>query len=167
MEQGKGKICSICGTVNNENAKFCFECGNKLEEQKVCPQCGRVYKEGVKFCPQCGASLINTSDINGEPSELMADPLTIDDTYGDVMTLGASVLGSSIGRDEINIITITDKIDKISGDVWDVSANQDRSVIACAKQNGDLIELVIAGRNGVKANKNCCALFAGYYSLNK
>ena len=166
MEQGKGRICSVCGTVNNENAKFCFECGNKFEEQKVCPKCGRAYEEGMKFCPECGASLINGADVKGEPSELMADPLALDEDEG-IVTYEATVFGSSMQRSEINIITLTDKMDEISGDAWDVSANQDRSVMACVKQNEDLIELVIAGKNGIKANKNCFALFAGYFSAEK
>lgn len=103
MEQGKGRICSVCGTVNNENAKFCFECGNKFEEQKVCPQCGRVYKEGVKFCLVCGISLTNGADIE-ETSELMADPV-ITDRWGHPEE-EQRVLGSSIRRSEIDIITI-------------------------------------------------------------
>lgn len=140
MEQGKGRICSVCGTVNNENAKFCFECGNKLEEQKVCPQCGRTYKEGMKFCPQCGASLINGIDINrsnAPASELMADPFSEELSY-DEMIFVAGIFGSSMQRCEINIITLTDKMNEISDDAWDVSANQDRSVMACVKQNKDI-----------------------------
>ena len=145
MEQGKGRICSVCGTVNNENAKFCFECGNKFEEQKVCSQCGKIYQEGMKFCPECGVALINAMDINGEPSELMADSLALDEDE-EIVTDKATVFDSSMQRSEINIITLTDKMDEISGDAWDVSKNQDRSVMACVKQNEDLIELVIAGK---------------------
>ena len=113
MEQGKGRICSICGTVNNESAKFCFECGNKFEEQKVCPQCGKIYREGMKFCPQCGVSLVNGANIigsNAPASELMADLFSEELSY-DVAMLLANAFGGSMQRSKINIITITDKMD--------------------------------------------------------
>lgn len=169
MEQGKGRICSVCGTVNNENAKFCFECGNKFEEQKVCPKCGRAYEEGMKFCPQCGTSLMNQNVINENNligSELMADPVPFDEK-GFIKKDEAKVLGSSVSREEINVITITDKMNEISDDGWDVSANKDGSVMACIKWNDNLSELIIAGRNGIKANENCSGLFARYSNVQK
>ena len=81
----------------------------------------------MKFCPECGASL-----INGEPSELMADPYLpiFDEEDGITVTCEATIFGSSLQRSEIDIITFTDKMNEISGDAWDVSANQDRSVMA-------------------------------------
>lgn len=50
--------CDNCGAVLKENAKFCIECGAKVEEpeKKVCPQCGHE-AENCKFCPQCGTRL--------------------------------------------------------------------------------------------------------------
>ena len=48
--------CTFCGHVNHANAKFCGECGSKLESDKpVCPNCGADLKEGLKFCGECGA----------------------------------------------------------------------------------------------------------------
>ncbi len=48
--------CSFCGHVNHANAKFCGECGSKLESEKpVCPNCGAEMAEGLKFCGECGA----------------------------------------------------------------------------------------------------------------
>ena len=47
--------CPKCQTENPEGAKFCNECGNKLEF--VCPQCGKVNYLGSKFCNECGHDL--------------------------------------------------------------------------------------------------------------
>ena len=75
-------ICSFCGTVNNEDAKFCIGCGKKIEYiqnipaemevkedtevkkdtesdtetavQKACKICGNVLGDGEIFCTQCG-----------------------------------------------------------------------------------------------------------------
>ncbi len=47
--------CPECQFENREGAKFCKECGNKLE--LACPQCGNAYIPGTKFCDECGQSL--------------------------------------------------------------------------------------------------------------
>ncbi len=50
-------VCPACGAPLPENAKFCLECGTKIEktdENKiVCPECGKTVAKG-KFCPECG-----------------------------------------------------------------------------------------------------------------
>lgn len=47
--------CSVCSTVNPENAKFCFNCGAALAV--ACPSCGTPAQQGAKFCFNCGYSL--------------------------------------------------------------------------------------------------------------
>ena len=53
--------CPNCGRKLGEGAKFCLECGEKIEtpiEQgmKKCPKCGMIVPEG-KFCLECGFKL--------------------------------------------------------------------------------------------------------------
>lgn len=50
--------CTVCGASIPENAKFCLECGTKVElpkavAMKICPQCGACVPDG-KFCLECG-----------------------------------------------------------------------------------------------------------------
>lgn len=47
--------CPKCQFENPEGAKFCNECGNKL--QLACPECGKVNPTGSKFCNECGERL--------------------------------------------------------------------------------------------------------------
>jgi class 3 adenylate cyclase/tetratricopeptide (TPR) repeat protein len=47
--------CPKCQFDNPEGAKFCSECGNKLE--LACPECGKVNTFGSKFCNECGHDL--------------------------------------------------------------------------------------------------------------
>jgi len=47
--------CPSCQTENTATAKFCSECGTKL--QAICPQCGTPAAPAAKFCSGCGAAL--------------------------------------------------------------------------------------------------------------
>jgi class 3 adenylate cyclase/tetratricopeptide (TPR) repeat protein len=47
--------CPKCHFENPEGAKFCSECGSKLEI--ACPQCGKVNPLSSKFCNECGHHL--------------------------------------------------------------------------------------------------------------
>ena len=53
--------CKICNTENRDTAKFCNECGAKLEPQlkacsnEDCPDYGNaILPPEAKFCPRCG-----------------------------------------------------------------------------------------------------------------
>lgn len=48
--------CKKCGCVLSRGAKFCTECGEKVQERITCPKCGKVVMQG-KFCMECGAEL--------------------------------------------------------------------------------------------------------------
>ena len=54
--------CPTCGKELPENAKFCLECGTKIEQlaenEMICPSCGKKTPKG-KFCMECGAPLVN------------------------------------------------------------------------------------------------------------
>lgn len=52
--------CPKCGTTLPNNAKFCLECGTKLENK--CPKCGTNNSFDAKFCLECGEKLGGTKD---------------------------------------------------------------------------------------------------------
>ena len=61
QQQGGGAAatvpCPNCGKPNVPGAKFCAECGGKMEVAQVpCVKCGANLREGAKFCSECGAS---------------------------------------------------------------------------------------------------------------
>ncbi len=48
--------CPDCGAQNLPSAKFCADCGGKMEVVKVpCVKCGAELREGAKFCSECGS----------------------------------------------------------------------------------------------------------------
>ena len=56
-QQSAGTACPSCGHINPAGAKFCQECGTKLETGIRCPSCGHINPAGAKFCQECGARL--------------------------------------------------------------------------------------------------------------
>ena len=54
----KQKICKKCGQILSKEAKFCLNCGEKVQNDLICPDCGTVLPEGSKFCLNCGRRMI-------------------------------------------------------------------------------------------------------------
>src|SRR4051812_37961370 len=49
--------CPSCGKQNTPTARFCADCGAKMEVAKVpCIKCGAQLREGAKFCSECGST---------------------------------------------------------------------------------------------------------------
>lgn len=59
--QQNSASCPKCGNALPANAKFCLECGTKIEtlaeNEMICPACGKKTSKG-KFCMECGAPLV-------------------------------------------------------------------------------------------------------------
>ena len=55
--QPAGGFCPACGQPVTAGAKFCANCGQKLEVAPACPACGQPVTPGAKFCPNCGQKL--------------------------------------------------------------------------------------------------------------
>jgi len=56
-EEDKGISCRKCGKSVPADAKFCPNCGAKIEESFKCPECGKDIPSDSKFCPNCGKKL--------------------------------------------------------------------------------------------------------------
>ena len=52
--------CPECQFDNREEAKFCIDCGNKLEIN--CSKCSHLNPPASKFCEECGSSLTLASE---------------------------------------------------------------------------------------------------------
>ncbi|MBK5245180.1 MAG: SPFH domain-containing protein [Eubacteriaceae bacterium] len=69
----KAKTCRKCGKFNEEDMKFCSNCGDKLATSKIeCYSCQTLIDDNVKFCPGCGNSMqkkvcetCNTANLPG------------------------------------------------------------------------------------------------------
>ena len=62
--------CVKCGAPLPANAKFCFECGEKVApaipaDSVICPQCGKTVSKG-KFCLECGYKFVTVCPSCGK-----------------------------------------------------------------------------------------------------
>lgn len=52
------KTCQKCGFNNEENAKFCRNCGQEIVDSsrnQSCKKCGKPIIPGTRFCKYCGS----------------------------------------------------------------------------------------------------------------
>jgi class 3 adenylate cyclase/tetratricopeptide (TPR) repeat protein len=65
--------CPKCQHENPEDARFCNECGHKLE--LICPECGKLNPPGSRFCNKCGHDLTIPSEptLSPTPKDLSFD----------------------------------------------------------------------------------------------
>jgi membrane protease subunit (stomatin/prohibitin family) len=52
--EGVRATCPSCNAPLAEKAKFCPECGEKIDAGKHCTECGAKLTPGIKFCSDCG-----------------------------------------------------------------------------------------------------------------
>lgn len=57
-EKVKKMNCIKCNCMNDEEAKFCWSCGEELSREKECIMCGKINSISSAFCANCGSSLI-------------------------------------------------------------------------------------------------------------
>lgn len=67
-----GIVCKNCGHLVPGTAKFCGNCGTRVEEETgkiFCSTCGEPLEAGAKFCPSCGVKVEEetNSDTNTTP----------------------------------------------------------------------------------------------------
>ncbi len=51
------KICPKCNSQLADEARFCENCGTKLDAVTTCPACGKPIASGANFCMYCGKSI--------------------------------------------------------------------------------------------------------------
>ena len=83
--QGTENVCKKCGAKLPANAKFCFECGTRVEQDEmiVCPNCKEPTPKGkfclhcgfriMAVCPHCGASLAPNAKFCPECGKKVGD----------------------------------------------------------------------------------------------
>ena len=76
------KSCPRCGFVNDDSAKFCKHCGQKLdilqkESINICPHCGKELPQEAVFCKYCGIQVKQTQNQQNEQNTSKTKERTI------------------------------------------------------------------------------------------
>src|SRR3990170_7760560 len=64
-------ICSVCETINEEDANYCIRCNNRL--MVVCPRCNRRVVSHAQFCDRCGLALESPKPAPMDEQKLHSD----------------------------------------------------------------------------------------------
>jgi class 3 adenylate cyclase/tetratricopeptide (TPR) repeat protein len=105
--------CPECQFDNREGAKFCKECGVKLE--LTCTKCGTQLSPSSKFCDECGAELV---EFTKAPPLSYSEPQSYTPKYlaNKILTSRSSIEGerklvSVLFADVANYTSISEKLD--------------------------------------------------------
>jgi hypothetical protein len=105
--------CPKCQFENREGAKFCGECGHKLEI--ACPDCGNYNRPGNKFCDECGHDLNKIKEIllinYSEPQSYTPKHLTDKILINRSSIEGERKLVTVLFTDVANFTSISEKLD--------------------------------------------------------
>lgn len=104
----------------------------------------------VNYLPGSGGTLMNVQETD------FADFNDYNGTGSDVGVFG----NKKYNRNEIASVTVLDSLADAGKDAWDVSAEQNRSVLAWVVEDGNLYDLYLAAKGGVTAGESCAYTFA-------
>ena len=63
------KSCPNCLSPNENDARFCPNCGQPFSERLLCPNCGVSLAPHARFCPDCGVNLVVSETPPAKPQE--------------------------------------------------------------------------------------------------
>ena len=104
--------CPECQFENEPDAKFCSQCGYKLE--LICPECGKINRSSSKFCNQCG------NDLPG--SAVKKKPQKIDSERKHVTILFSDLSGYTSMTERLDPEEVKEIMSRIFGEIAQVVA---------------------------------------------
>lgn len=122
--------CPNCQAEINDSAKFCPECGQKVNEKRICSRCGTELSATSKFCPECGTpyeAKANTP-VHVEAEEVAEAPRK------DLLFLTQKNLDELIG-DEYRLVSI-DSVNSTKESIVEVGIDDDGDVVAVGIKRG-------------------------------
>ena len=110
--------CPKCQAVNSDKAKFCLECGQKLDVK--CPQCGHSASPFAKFCDECGFDFTKTSALTPQPIETPSKPTITDQERKHVTVMFRDLSGYTAMTEKLDPEEVKEIMDRIFGKISQV-----------------------------------------------
>ena len=105
--------CPKCQFENEEGAKFCSACGQRLD--LLCPACGKSSKHGSRFCNACGHRL---EDIPAEEKPI----LSTDSERKHVTVLFSDISGYTAMTEKLDPEEVKEIMGRVFGEISQVVA---------------------------------------------
>jgi len=102
-----------------------------------------------------------------QPTSVPTQQPSVNVPAGNVMKGGYSLFNGHYDKEEILSVTFLDTLSGAPSNAWDVSVNEDGSVMAWLESRGSYYDLYIAGNGGVRANPDSSYLFSSYKNMTK
>jgi class 3 adenylate cyclase len=93
--------CPECQFENREGAKFCLECGEKLELD--CPKCGKTFPISAKFCDECGQRLGEVAEAKKAAPEAEGERKHVTVVFSDLS--GYTAMSERLDPEDVKEIT--------------------------------------------------------------
>ena len=117
------------------------------------------FDESKNYAVYRSLSKLSESDRKIFKPELPGANILMSSEYGNY------IFGKKMDRSEITDICFLDSKENIGENAWDVSEQQNGSVMAWIKWEFTGASLYIAANGPITANRNCSCLFYGYKNL--
>jgi FHA domain/Double zinc ribbon len=152
-------VCSHCLHQNLNKEANCEACGSSLTDQKSCPNCGSVAQEDARFCGVCGFNLHLSMPQRVEPihakgtsnDSLLPEPAPPEPTLS-LSSVGIPSVQTASGNESLEQAQRaeakeTDRVDSLEQNVFDDEVLntqiqvQTRTAALLHAQSNSLIEL--------------------------
>ena len=121
---------------------------------------GRYFDEGEELLRETVSEAEEEETVPGRSNVLMSDS-------NDTTHLKVRMLGTGIDCDEVISVTFLDSLAERPEEYWDVSADENESVLMWAEENGDGYDLYIGAEGAVIGNPDSSMLFSGCENLQR
>ena len=91
--------CPKCQFENRDGAKFCKDCGNKLE--LACPQCGHISILDSKFCDEYGQRLAEAVETRRTQPETESERKHVTVFFSDMS--GYTTMSEKLDPEEVSL----------------------------------------------------------------
>lgn len=128
------KKCPSCSFENVDEAKYCINCGSRMDGNLVCPKCHNVLKPSINVCPHCGYvfPIKDDENLSNKGKEYKSKKERIDPIFQKIFAIiSVVVFFASIFLLGVDLITLNINGELSSYNIFTIFAgffNQDTNI---------------------------------------
>jgi len=107
--------CPKCQSVNDKKARYCLECGQKIELR--CPSCGHLTPGSANYCSECGGDLTKTFGLTPYTGGSILPSAITDHERKHVTILFSDLSGYTAMTEKLDPEEVKEIMDRIFGKI--------------------------------------------------